>query len=148
MASRTLDEHIEATPDIAGGKPRVRGHRITVQDVAIWHERLGKSPDEIASEYVSSMRADGDRYAAAAVVLADRAGLPDVIRRHGIAAVLIAMPSAPSRVIRNVVSLAREGGAREVRIIPGLDRLLNGQARFSDLREVQLADLLGREPAS
>lgn len=35
MATKTLDEHIEVTPGIAGGKPRIAGHRITVQDVAI-----------------------------------------------------------------------------------------------------------------
>ncbi len=51
MTTGTLDRHIEATPGIAGGKPRIAGHRITVQDVVIWHERLGKSADEIATEY-------------------------------------------------------------------------------------------------
>lgn len=48
---KTLDRHIAVSPGIAGGKPRIAGHRITVQDIAIWHERLGQSPDEIASEY-------------------------------------------------------------------------------------------------
>ncbi len=51
MATETLGQHIEVTPGIMGGKPRIMGHRITVQDVAIWHERLGKSADEIATEY-------------------------------------------------------------------------------------------------
>lgn len=51
MSSKALDQHIELTPDTAGGRPRIRGRRITVQDIAIWHERLGKSADEIASEY-------------------------------------------------------------------------------------------------
>src|SRR5471030_2675676 len=51
MATKTLDQHIEITPGIAGGKPRIAGHRITVQNIAIWHERMGKSADEIASEY-------------------------------------------------------------------------------------------------
>ena len=51
MSTKTLDEHIELTPDTAGGKPRIRGRRITVQDLAIWHERLGKSADEIATEF-------------------------------------------------------------------------------------------------
>jgi uncharacterized protein (DUF433 family) len=48
-------EHIEITPGISGGKPHVAGHRITVQDVAIWHERLGLEPDEIATEYSLSL---------------------------------------------------------------------------------------------
>lgn len=51
MANRTLDEHIETTPGVAGGKPRMAGHRITVQSIVVWHERMGKSPDEIAAEY-------------------------------------------------------------------------------------------------
>jgi uncharacterized protein (DUF433 family) len=42
---------IEATPGIAGGKPRIAGRRITVQNIVIWHERLGWSADEIAAEY-------------------------------------------------------------------------------------------------
>ena len=45
------ERHIESTPGIAGGKPRITGHRITVQDIAMWHERMGKSADEICNEY-------------------------------------------------------------------------------------------------
>ena len=51
MANPTLDAHIEIDAAIAGGKPRIAGRRISVQDIVIWHERLGKSADEIASEY-------------------------------------------------------------------------------------------------
>ena len=63
METRTLDQHIEITPGIAGGKPRIAGHRITVQNIAIWHERLGKSADEIAAEYDLTL---ADVYAALA----------------------------------------------------------------------------------
>ncbi len=78
-------------------------------------------------------------------VLGGRERLPAIIRERNIETVLIAMPSAQSRVIRNVVSAARETGVREIRIVPGLDRILNGRLSFTDLREVQVADLLGRE---
>ena len=60
MGPKTLDQHIEITPGIAGGKPRIAGHRITVQNIAIWHERLGRSADEIATEY--GLIADAVRY--------------------------------------------------------------------------------------
>jgi|SRR5690349_18050581 len=43
--------HIEVTPGVCGGKPRVAGTRIRVQDIVVWHERMGLSADEIASEY-------------------------------------------------------------------------------------------------
>lgn len=51
MNKPTLDQHIEITPGVCGGKPRIAGHRITVQDVAIWHEHMGMSADQIATEY-------------------------------------------------------------------------------------------------
>ena len=51
MTTKTLDQHIETSLGVAGGKARIAGHRITVLDIVIWHERLGKSVDEIASEY-------------------------------------------------------------------------------------------------
>ena len=44
-------QFIEITPGIVGGKPRIAGHRITVQNIAVWHEWMGKSVDEIADEY-------------------------------------------------------------------------------------------------
>jgi uncharacterized protein (DUF433 family) len=44
---------IVSTPGVCGGRPRIDGHRIQVEDVAIWHERMGMSPDAIVSEYPS-----------------------------------------------------------------------------------------------
>jgi uncharacterized protein (DUF433 family) len=43
--------HIEATPSICGGKPRIAGSRIRVQDIVVWHDRMGLSADEIVSRY-------------------------------------------------------------------------------------------------
>jgi uncharacterized protein (DUF433 family) len=58
-----VTQHIEITPGIAGGKPRIAGHRITVQSVVIRHERIGVSADEIASDLGVSL---ADVYAALA----------------------------------------------------------------------------------
>jgi uncharacterized protein (DUF433 family) len=41
-----ISEHIQITPGICGRKPPIADHRIRVQDVAIWYEHLGMSPDE------------------------------------------------------------------------------------------------------
>jgi uncharacterized protein (DUF433 family) len=51
----TLDRFITITPGIRSGKPHITGHRITVSDIAIWHERLGLSADDIASKYQLSL---------------------------------------------------------------------------------------------
>ena len=70
MGTKTLDQHNEIIPDVVGGKPRIAGHRITVQNIVIWHERLGKSPDEIAAEYDLTL---ADVYAALAYYFDHRA---------------------------------------------------------------------------
>src|SRR5438067_5135741 len=44
---------IVSTTGTCGGKPRIDGHRITVEDVAIWHERMGMSTEEIVSAHPS-----------------------------------------------------------------------------------------------
>jgi len=53
-----ISEHIEITPGVCGGKPRIAGHRIRVEDVVIWHEQQGLSPDEIVSLHPSITLAD------------------------------------------------------------------------------------------
>ncbi|MBC9867339.1 MAG: DUF433 domain-containing protein [Opitutae bacterium] len=63
MTMKTLNQHVEITPGISSGKPRIAGHRITVENIVIWHERLGKSADEIASDYDITL---ADVYAALA----------------------------------------------------------------------------------
>lgn len=42
---------IARTPDVLGGKPRITGHRISVQDVAIWYNQLKLSVEDIAAKY-------------------------------------------------------------------------------------------------
>ena len=50
-AARGLDGYISVRPGYCGGKPYISGHRIKVQHVAIWHEQLGQSPEEIVATY-------------------------------------------------------------------------------------------------
>ncbi len=46
-----LDRHIEISPGVRGGRPRIAGTRITVADIVIMHLRLGQSLEEIAGKY-------------------------------------------------------------------------------------------------
>ncbi len=77
LTTPTLDRFIEITPGVACGKPRIAGHRITVQDVAIWHERMGLSADTIASKYDLSL---AEVYAALAFYFDHRADVDQSIR--------------------------------------------------------------------
>lgn len=81
-------------------------------------------------------------------VLGPRDRLPEIMRLRGIDSVIIAMPSAPPRVIRETVELARKGGAKEIKIIPFLSELYTGEVKVSDARDIRPEDVLPREPVS
>jgi uncharacterized protein (DUF433 family) len=40
-----MGDHIEITPGVCGGKPRIEGTRIRVQDIYVWHEAQGPNLD-------------------------------------------------------------------------------------------------------
>ena len=46
-----FERHIEITGGVRGGKPRLSGTRMTVDDVVVLHLRLGQSLPEIAGRY-------------------------------------------------------------------------------------------------
>ena len=77
MTHSVEKQHIEITPGTCGGKPRIAGHRVRVQDVVIWTEQ-GQSPDEIVANIPSITVADV--YAALAYYHDHRAEIDDDIR--------------------------------------------------------------------
>jgi uncharacterized protein (DUF433 family) len=48
-------EHIEVTPGVRGGKPRITGTRIAVEDIVVMHLKMGLSLSEISAKYNLSM---------------------------------------------------------------------------------------------
>ncbi len=67
------------------------------------------------------------------------------IRRYGIEAVLFAIPSAPGNVVRRVSNICREKHI-PFRTMPGIYELLGGQININRLRNVEITDLLRRDP--
>lgn len=75
--------------------------------------------------------------------LSDLARTVDIRR---IEEVIIAIPSAPGRVVRQVADVCRHKGV-PFRTMPGIYELIGGKVNVSRLREVDITDLLRREPA-
>lgn len=79
-------------------------------------------------------------------ILGTRKDIPAIVAEQGIDLIAIAIPSAPSSVIRELVSICQETPAK-IRIVPGVPELMSSNDYSTLLREVTLDDLLGREPA-
>ncbi|MEA3341252.1 MAG: nucleoside-diphosphate sugar epimerase/dehydratase [Chloroflexota bacterium] len=80
-------------------------------------------------------------------VLGDREHIPELVRSHegGVDEVIIAMPTVPGDVIRDVLDACEQAGV-PARTIPGLYDIISGQVSVSQIRRVDIADLLRREP--
>lgn len=78
-------------------------------------------------------------------VLGDRSIVLDLVQEYEIDEILIAMPSAPGSVIRDVVARCSTLGV-QMRIVPGVFELLNGRVTVNHIREVRPEDLLNRSP--
>jgi FlaA1/EpsC-like NDP-sugar epimerase len=79
------------------------------------------------------------------IVLGTRNDIPDVIGRDGIDEAVIAMPTAPGSAIREILAICNQAGV-PARTIPGLYDILSGQVSVNQIREVDIEDLLRREP--
>ena len=71
--------------------------------------------------------------------------LPELVARHGIAEVLIAIPSASGVVIRRIAERCVAAGVRH-RVLPALGQLVEGRVMYTQMRDVKVDDLLAREP--
>ena len=74
------------------------------------------------------------------------ADLEKVLRRHYMPEVVISIPTAPGSVVRTVIEICRRN-AVPFRTMPGMYELIGGQVSVSRLRQVDISDLLRREPA-
>jgi FlaA1/EpsC-like NDP-sugar epimerase len=71
--------------------------------------------------------------------------IKDLVLRYDVEEVIIAMPRASGAVVRQVVKAAMEAGVR-TRTVPGMFDIISGRVAIASLRQVEIQDLLRREP--
>ncbi len=78
-------------------------------------------------------------------VMGDRHAIPALVARHKVRQVIIAMPGAPGKAVREIMHICESVGVA-VRIMPGVHELIDGTISVSKLRNIQIEDLLRRAP--
>jgi lipopolysaccharide/colanic/teichoic acid biosynthesis glycosyltransferase len=76
-------------------------------------------------------------------VFGELAELPELLKSYRIEYVVIAMSRAPGKVLREVVQMCKTAGVKS-RTVPGVFEILEGSAKVSDIRDVDIEDLLRR----
>ena len=80
-------------------------------------------------------------------VLGRREDIPELVRKYAVDEIIIAIPSASPRVIGQLIDICQTTPA-SLKLLPGIYELVNGRVSVSQIREVRVEDILGREPVA
>lgn len=78
-------------------------------------------------------------------VLGNRIHIEEIVHKHNIQDIIIAMPSTKRAHITDIINICKLTGAK-VKIIPSINDFIKGKLAVKSLRNVEVEDLLGREP--
>ena len=77
-------------------------------------------------------------------IAGDRHSIKKCVRKYNIQQIIITIPSASAVQLRPILDICKETDC-ELKIMPGVYQLVNGEVSVSKLRPVSIEDLLGRE---
>lgn len=78
-------------------------------------------------------------------VFGGRDDIFSAVEKHKIDAILLAIPSASREQVSNILNICKETKC-ELKILPGMYQFITGEVSLSNMRDVAVEDLLGREP--
>lgn len=80
-----------------------------------------------------------------AKVLGTRDDIVKLCREKGVDEILIALPSASMQERKKIIEICNETGCK-VKILPSIDQIIDQGEMYSKIRNVEIEDLLAREP--
>ncbi len=78
-------------------------------------------------------------------IVGGRDKILEAVPQYGIDEIIFAIPSAGVQTRKEILDICKESGCK-LRTLPGMYQLINGDVSVSKLKEVEIEDLLGREP--
>lgn len=85
------------------------------------------------------------RFIQSSRVEGNRNDIPDLAEKYNIDVIMLCMPSAPKTEIRDIINICQKTNCR-IQTLPGIYQLVNEEVSMNSLRDVDVEDLLGREP--
>lgn len=78
-------------------------------------------------------------------IVGGRDRIADAVGQYSIDEIIFAIPSASNKTRKEILDICKETGCK-LRTLPGIYQLINGDVSVSKLKEVEIEDLLGRDP--
>lgn len=85
------------------------------------------------------------KYLRGVLVAGSRQDICRLAAEYEIDEIMIAIPSASHAALQEVLNICNQTGCK-LKVLPGIYQLVNGEVSVSKLRNVEIEDLLGREP--
>ncbi len=85
------------------------------------------------------------KYLRGVPIVGGREKIAEAVEQYAVDEIIIAIPSVGRATIKPILEICKETGCH-TRILPGMYQIINGEVQASQLREVQIEDLLGRDP--
>jgi FlaA1/EpsC-like NDP-sugar epimerase len=127
-----------------GARPRLRSAIYGAGDAGAQLAQAMQFSTEYKAVCFIDDRSDLQRKTVSGLRVYSPEDLTEAVIRHDIAQIVVAIPSASATQKRRLIQRV-EGSGLPVKILPGLVEMVDGRADVSEIREVDVADLLGRD---
>ena len=78
-------------------------------------------------------------------IVGNRDAIESMVEKYQIKEIIVAIPSADKKELSSIVNICQKTGCH-VKILPGICEIVNEEGKLGQLRDVQVEDLLGRDP--
>ena len=146
MTGRSLSRRLQEQPAYNG--PRQRVLVTGAGDAGTMIVRETQNNPQLGLDvigYIDDDPAKNNVWIHGVPVLGSRQAISTAVRNFAVDLVIIAMPTAPGKEIREILDICETAGV-ETKIIPGIYELLDGTVSVKQLRDVDIEDLLRRDP--
>lgn len=140
---------------LVNSKRSARGHKNGVNVLLIGAGAAGNAilKEIESSQYVNlNVRCIIDdeegchgKYLRSIPIIGGRDKIIDAVGQYSIDEIIFAIPSASTKVKKEFIDICKETGCK-LRTLPGMYQLINGDVSIAKLKDIEIEDLLGREP--
>lgn len=78
-------------------------------------------------------------------IVGNRYDIPRMVKKYNINSIIYAIPATTGQNRKDILNICKETGCK-MKTVPGVYQLVNGEVSVSNLRDVEITDLLGRPP--
>ena len=79
-------------------------------------------------------------------VVGNRNTIPDMVKKYNIDEIIFAIPTAGGKDKKDILDICKKQTQCDLKVVPGIYQLVNGDVTIDAIRPVQIEDLLGRDP--